>query len=144
MKKLKRFGCVSIVVMQFVSGSMRGQAHEFGVKDSIEMARFSEPSQYQKEAKAVLSPDGRYFLVVTTQGRLDQDKLRSTLYEFDATAVRNFLRKQTHSGPPIPRVVAALTAVPLAPSTSSYSAIISDVRWSSNSKTIYFLGQGAK
>jgi hypothetical protein len=120
------------------------QSHEFAVSDSIRMSRFSDPPAWYPQASVKYSPDRRHFLVVTSRGLIESDQVESSLWEFDSEAVKMFLNTDSDEhalNPPMPRLRARLTAVPLAHSAVPYAPVLSDVRWSGDSQTIFYLGE---
>jgi dipeptidyl aminopeptidase/acylaminoacyl peptidase len=109
----------------------------FTVKDSIEMARFGR-TDYEPQ----FSPDGKYFAVVTSRGIIETNEVESMLRIFATEATRECLRKNVVTIP-APKVVARLAAIPSRPYYSSYGPIISDVKWTPDSKAILFLAQNS-
>jgi hypothetical protein len=116
----------------------------FTVRDSIEMVTFSEPPRYVPGASPPVSPDGKHFAVVTSRGILESNKIETTIRLFDRTAVRYFLQQDSGTmAAPAPKVLARVAAVPVAFTGSPYSPLISDLRWASDSGSLYFLAQNA-
>jgi dipeptidyl aminopeptidase/acylaminoacyl peptidase len=122
------------------------QQHSFNVKDCIAMTRFNEPSGLTNGERAQRSPDRRYFWLVTSRGLLDSNRIESTLWLVDAASVRRFVNSTLNdrAAAPIPRAVARLSAVPRIHVGDPYAPVISDVRWSSDSRSIFFLGQDSQ
>lgn len=110
--------------------------HPFTVKDSIEMARFERTG-----GGPLFSPDKKYFVVVTSRGILESDKIESTIWLFDSEQVSKVLGAQGISEVPPPRVLARFAAIPQADYSDSYEPIISVVRWSRDSRDLLFLAQ---
>src|SRR5258708_7527470 len=77
--------CAFIVAVSGVCTS--AQSRPFTVRDSIEMTTFSDPNSRTEGANATLSPDEKRFFVVTTRGILEENKLESTIWVFDAAPV---------------------------------------------------------
>ncbi len=102
----------------------------FTVRDSIEMARFG-----RVDYEPIFSPDGEYFAVVTSRGIIEKNEVESTLWFFSTEAVRECLRRREAKAP-TPKVVARLAAIPNRQFFASYGPIISDVRWTANSKGV--------
>src|ERR1700733_10572044 len=75
----------------------------FTVPDSIEMARFDDPWEVQKNAEAKFSPDQKHFIVVTSRGLIASNQIESTLWLFDAAAVRRFVNARDSVTEPTPR-----------------------------------------
>lgn len=119
------------------------QARGFEVRDSIEMATFSEPSQFDPLSQPLFSPDGRYFCVVTSRGVILTDKVESTLRVFDAGRVRSFLTHAAESRP-LSQVAATFAEAPAIRSNGPYESIITKPRWSADSRAIYFLAQNSR
>jgi dipeptidyl aminopeptidase/acylaminoacyl peptidase len=111
----------------------------FTVKDSIEISYITNPTMWtvnQDPAVApIISPDQRYFLLVTQRGLLSSNSIESTIWLFDRNAVLDYVARRT-TVRPTPRAIATLQA-------TSNMAVISDVRWLSDSKRIAFLGREA-
>lgn len=117
----------------------------FTVKDDIEMTRFSEPYSIPGTANsdiAARSPDGNHFAVVVTRGLLKSNALQSrviifTLHPSKASQV---------SGDTAPlfthRVVATIEAKARHATDYLYPTVIEDIKWSSDSSFVYFLGEG--
>jgi dipeptidyl aminopeptidase/acylaminoacyl peptidase len=124
------------------SGSY-AQDHGFSVRDSIEMTRFSDPSDFDTQAKAKFSPDGKHFLVITSRGLIESNQIESTLWAFSTDEVRSFLRASDSAPKPSPKALARLAAVPTVAASMIYSPIFSDLRWSPDSQAVYFLAQNS-
>jgi dipeptidyl aminopeptidase/acylaminoacyl peptidase len=119
--------------------SVQSQQHNFGVKDSIEMTTFSNPSALERDAQAIVSPDGKYLIVVTTRGLLKSNQVESTLWLWRRTKIEQFVNDRNSSSPPTPRKLVSVAAVPNFHPDRPYAPIITGVRWSLNSHEIYFL-----
>jgi dipeptidyl aminopeptidase/acylaminoacyl peptidase len=140
----------SRLILLFVSLPMllTGQAHSqqkgFSVKDDIAMARFNDPSadtNNPEEFSDQYSPDGKHVAIVTTKGLLASDQVESSIRVFDLEEVKSFL--ETPSGrSPRRRIVAAIVGVSHEPAIP-FAPIIKDVRWSDDSRHIYFRGQNS-
>lgn len=112
----------------------------FTVRDSIEMARFNGSSDRDPGTFPLVSPDGRYSLVVTSHGSIESNKVTSIVWLFDNAALRRFLRENgVASNPPEPRRIARWGAVPLVPVQYPYHPVVSELRWAPDSRSIYFL-----
>jgi dipeptidyl aminopeptidase/acylaminoacyl peptidase len=111
----------------------------FTVKDSIEISYITHPSMWTVNQDPVvapiISPDQRYFLLVTQRGMLSSNSIESTIWLFDRKVVLDYVARRT-TVRPAPRMIATLRA-------ASNMAVISDVRWLSDSKGIAFLGRKA-
>lgn len=131
--------CIGIVVLLNIR--VHAQQPAFSVKDDIAMVRFNEPSEDTSASETDsddFSPDGRHVAIVTTRGLLASDQIESTVVVFDMQYVQQLLRSDR---PPQPRIVASLKAVPRGQQTVSYAGLIRDLRWSEDSRHIYFLGE---
>jgi dipeptidyl aminopeptidase/acylaminoacyl peptidase len=116
------------------------QSHGFNVRDAIEMNTFSEPNALDPDANAKVSPDRRYLLVVTSHGIIKSDQVESRLWLFNRGAIRASLNEGEDRPRGLdPRLLATVSAVPTASSYTPYSPVISEPRWTSDSKFIYFL-----
>jgi dipeptidyl aminopeptidase/acylaminoacyl peptidase len=140
-----RGSILALLTLATMSSRAEGpvERHRFDVRDSIEMTTFNQPSEMEPESKVAFSPDGRHFLVVTSQGLIDANEIRSTLWLYETDTVRSFLNAA--SGPPAlkSRALATVTGVPVANTLDAYSSLITDPRWAPNSRSVYFLGQTA-
>lgn len=117
------------------------EQHSFTVRDSIELTTFNEPSELEHDAKPVFSPDGKHFLVVTTRGLIQSDQLKSTLWIYDTAAVRAYVANQDRHAQLKPRRLVSVRGVPLAFTLDTYGPLITDPRWSIDSRSVYFLRQ---
>src|SRR6266702_1456426 len=122
-------------------GSVRAQQHRFSVVDSIEMTTFSDPPRDSQNTPLKASPDGRYCIVVTTRGFIKTNEVKSTIWLFAYADVRNALKSSKSA---VPKAIASAQAVPEMHTTDSYEPVISNVRWSTDSRSIYYFGQYAK
>jgi hypothetical protein len=134
----------ALVLVSFAI-TLNAQERTFTVRDSIEMNTLSDPNTLDPNGQAKFSPDGKHYLVVTTRGILQSDRLESCLMVFDTSSV-SFAKHETTQLSRPPKCVAKLAAVPQAPrgtvGVSATPSIIMEAQWSSDSKSIYFLGQG--
>jgi dipeptidyl aminopeptidase/acylaminoacyl peptidase len=122
------------------------QQHAFSVKDDIGMVRFNDPSadlDATENDSEAYSPDGKHVAIITTQGLLASDQVRSVISVFDLDELNSFLASPS-SRSPIPRSVASVEAISQGQQTIPYAAIIHDLRWSDDSKHIIFRGQNKK
>jgi dipeptidyl aminopeptidase/acylaminoacyl peptidase len=115
--------------------------HPFSVRDSIELTTFNEPSELERDAKPLFSPDGKHFLVVTTRGLIRSDQVESILWIYDTASVRSFINKEGEATEMKPRPVASVVGAPTAYELDSYGALIADPHWSTDSLHVYFLRQ---
>lgn len=118
------------------------EARYFTTRDSISMARFNSPAAGERLPPADFSPDRRYAAIVTSRGLLATNEVESTIWLVDTRAVARFIERRR----PIPqkahllRPITRIAAVPKVPTFESYGAVVSDLRWSEDAKTLYFLG----
>ena len=115
----------------------------FTVRDSIEMQTFSIPSQLAQSDEPDWAPDRHHFVVVTSRGLLQSNKIESTIWLFDTDAVEHFVKGPGTLAVLSPRVIARVSATPKLHSYMPYAAMVSSIRWSSDSSAIYFLGQNS-
>jgi dipeptidyl aminopeptidase/acylaminoacyl peptidase len=118
----------------------------FEVSDSVEMSYFgtlatSVPDDLDDDG--VLSPDGRYFVKVTDRGLLPQGVSESTVWIFDAAAVR---KSVNDSRVPVPKPSALVRMSVTANSGTELPVLddgnaITDPRWSADGRTLTFLGR---
>jgi dipeptidyl aminopeptidase/acylaminoacyl peptidase len=100
------------------------------------MARFS-----RDDAVISWSPDRKYVAFVTTRGIVESDELESTLWIFPRAKIMTILGKGATAGTIHPMVGARIRATPKVRANDSYMALITDERWSSDSKRLLYLGQ---
>jgi len=118
------------------------EARGFTVQDSIEMIRFSYPSEQSGDGKPLFSPDRKHFLIVTSRGLIDTNQTESTIWIYDVEEVLQFVdSKLSNKLAPHPRLIARLSAIPHIIATNSYASIITNVRWSLDSQYVYFLAE---
>jgi dipeptidyl aminopeptidase/acylaminoacyl peptidase len=115
--------------------------HPFSVRDSIELTTFNEPSEQEHDAKTIFSPDGKHLLIVTSRGLIRSNQIESILWVYDTAAVRLFVNQ--HGGPERikPRRILSVVGIPEAFDSDAYGALITDPRWASDSRHVYFLRQ---
>lgn len=122
----------------------RASAREFTVRDSIEMTTFSDPSQIYGNGRAEPSPDGRYYAIVTTRGLLITNQVESAIWLFNTSSLAHYADGAGFGAGIAPQRIATLRAQPLRQADGPYEAVISGLRWATDSKSLYFLGQGAR
>jgi hypothetical protein len=110
--------------------------HLFGVRDSIEMSRFS-----RNDALISWSPDKKYIAFVTTRGIVESDEVESTLWVLRRTDITKILATGGTTAKIVPTIGARLKAIPKVLADDSYNPLITDERWTSDSKGLLFLGQ---
>jgi dipeptidyl aminopeptidase/acylaminoacyl peptidase len=131
---------VASVVVSSAQQSFADEQHPFTVKDSIEMTTFSDPYTRKPDAECQRAPDGKHFLVVTTQGILRTNQLKSTLSDFSADEIGSYLR-ESNALAPKPHVLFTIAGTPKAQQSDSYGSLITEAQWSADSKAILFLGE---
>jgi len=107
------------------------------------MTRFSDPFTRDPLGSAKESPDGRHFAVVTSRG-LRSNKIESTIWIFDLKQVQAFLKNSDAVSAPRPRPLARFSEVPQVLFENSYSSIVSEIRWSQDSRFVYCLAQNRR
>ena len=112
--------------------------HYFTVRDSIEVARFGRVGY-----EPTVSPDGKYFALVTSRGIVESNQTESTLWVFRANTVKEYLGSSDTAAGLAPKIVARLAAIPKAEYQTSYEPIISNIRWAPDSKQLLFLAQNS-
>lgn len=126
---------VALCVLAAVSVSGIAAKRHFTVRDSIEFSTFVHAgSQWQPSPRVSFSPDGKHFVVVTRHGDLATGKRVSTMWLFSTRWVREYL--STKSDGLLKKNPQRL----FSNGTLSNREPISDWRWASDSKSIYFLG----
>lgn len=118
--------------------SLAGGSQPFTVKDSIEMATFSDPYTRLSDSACKRAPDGRHFLVVTTRGILRTNQLVSTLWVYSAADVETYLNEHGDHAPK-PVLLYRIAGVPKAQQNNSYGSLITRARWSSDSQSVLSL-----
>ena len=142
-----RFGTVRTLAVFLCSAVLTGmgysEAHRFDVKDSIEMTTFSNPAGIERNPQVCFSPNGAKFLVVTSRGDIPTDRIQSVLLMYDVRSVRKYLvhDHDDRGRHPEPQRLATIAAIPRAFATRPYVSVITGIRWSSDSRWVYFLGE---
>ena len=136
----------TFVSLCLIASSLCGQAslaqnHTFTVKDSIEMTRFADLSGEIQDSNVLISPNQRNFIVVTSRGILSSNQTESSLWIFDTQAVQSYVLHHETTPIPRPRLLARIAVVPEIASGNAYAPVISSLQWSSDSRTLFFLGQ---
>jgi dipeptidyl aminopeptidase/acylaminoacyl peptidase len=132
--------CLSITACLLAS-RMYAQTRAFTVRDSIELTTFNVPSELAPDSRPIFSPDGKHFLIVTSRGIVDADKIESKLWVYDIDSVRKFLASDARSSELRPRLLVAVLGSPIASTLDNYGALITEARWSADSRRVYFLRQ---
>jgi dipeptidyl aminopeptidase/acylaminoacyl peptidase len=132
---------ISLFAMIEIVGStlcLASDRRPFSVRDSIEMTMFSDPYTRSPEAQCKRSPDGKYFLIVTTQGVLKTNQLVSTLWIYSAVAVDRYLY-QERGRSPFPEPLFKVSETPVARQNNSYGSLITKAQWSRDSRSVLSL-----
>src|SRR5260370_24146666 len=103
-------------------------SHPFTVKDSIELSSIINPTYETmiEERGAyplggpIVSPNGKYFFLITQRGVFSTDALEATMWVFDRKTVSDYISRQSATKP-IPKRIATLSA-------SSNTPVMYDVR----------------
>jgi hypothetical protein len=138
-----------LMILIFLAFECRGLVHpqsqqddrdnRFSVKNSIEMTTFSDPFTRSSSATSKLSPNGRYFVVVTTKGHLRSNQIESSVWVFSSAQVEMYLEKNRQEAPPRPRLLFRTMGIPVAEQVNSYGSLVRNVQWSSNSRSVLAL-----
>ncbi|MFC6647119.1 hypothetical protein ACFQBQ_16365 [Granulicella cerasi] len=123
--------------------SLNAQKHRFTVRDSIEMVTISDPAQVVQHPEVNFSPDGSKFLVVTTRGIVATSQIESDLLVYDVAEVTRYLTSSAVAQPPRPQHLATIRGTHRLLVDRPYAAVIAALRWSPDSRTVYFLGSDA-
>ena len=107
----------------------------FEVRDSIEIAQFTEP--------VAMSPDGRLFATVTQRGVLPEGVIKATIWQFDASSVRQVLND---------RRTPAVKPVELARSSASingdggdgFGKVVMRLTWEPDGSGLLFLARDGR
>jgi hypothetical protein len=105
----------------------------FTVRDSIAMQVFAEDSDSSPNP-IVYSPDRSYFFIVSSRGLLASNEVESTIWLFDAHAIKSFLADTSSPHIPTPKPLVRIAC-------SSNHPPISEARWSADGQGIEFLGR---
>jgi hypothetical protein len=115
--------------------TLRCEARPFTVVADIEFARFADPNEEGIEP-IVYSPDRRYLVIHTERGRLDLNKVESTLRVYTTEFLQRGAQDGSANREPAPAWI-------LRKSTFKNGPIISNVRWLENSTGFAFLAKTA-
>lgn len=128
-----------IVILSTISAARAVTGQSFSVGDSIEMTRFNSPDGRVSYSEANRSPDGRYVLIVTSKGIISTNKIESDIWLYNSKELTEFVTASTASVPPAGRCLARLRGLPSVREAGAYKGVISELKWSLDSKTVYFL-----
>jgi hypothetical protein len=134
------FCCIAFLgVIYVLTRSLQSESRPITVRDCIEMTTFSDPAAWDPESKVTYSPNEKYFSVVTSRGMLRSDQIESILWLFNAQSTRHFVNAPYDTTRPQPRLLVRFSGLPAVGAAVPNAAIISDVRWSADSKAVFFL-----
>jgi hypothetical protein len=116
------------------------QRNPFTVADSIEMVRFNDPTGRPLNPPVWnISPDRLTAIIVTTKGIIKSNTVESTLWTLDLRASALYLEDSEMHTSPRPKKLYSVKGQLRAFQDNSYGSLITESRWSSDSKTIYML-----
>ncbi len=131
------YGVVFLVICWGIAA--RAEDRSFSVEDDIEMVRFSDPSETAPGSMAKFSPDRKHFAIVASKGILKTDQIESDLLVFDSSEVEHFVDGIGTVGSLHPQTRFARTAALDTEQSSAFGAVITQLRWSSDSGRLYFI-----
>ncbi len=141
---VRALACFTLFVVGLtLPQELRANQSGFSVTDSIEMSRFNTPGGRGSSDGAEYSPDGRFVVVVTSRGVIASNRIESKISLFESNDLRQFVKSELIVAPK-PRVLATLDGVPSVQSFGVYKGVISNVRWSADSQTLYFLASDGR
>lgn len=145
-REIARLILLFVIVSHPLIGQVEDGRQSFSVKDDIAMVRFNDPPEehdVSEQDADLYSPDGNLVAVVTTRGILSTDRVQSSISIFRLKDVASFLESPS-APPPMPRLVAAIAAIPEGQQTVAYAPMIRDLRWSADGTHLYFRGQNER
>ncbi|MDE1162278.1 MAG: prolyl oligopeptidase family serine peptidase [Acidobacteriaceae bacterium] len=140
MHRYKFWAPAIFVAVAVLHVSAQAQQQHFTVKDSIAMQRFTEPDPEASGRVTSFSPDEKFFVVVTTRGLLKENLIESTLWLFDSQAVKKFAVHPNIGRLALPRILARFKGVNQT-EPGDGAAMVRSLRWSQDSRDLYFLGR---
>ena len=132
---------VAIALLQCLAIVSHTQTHPFTVADDIEMTRFGDPLAGVTGETAKVSPDGEHIAIVTSKGIIKTNQIQSTIFVFDTASLEAFLQIPGHSHPPRPKPIVTFRAVQSRVMVYAYAPIITDLHWSGDSRSMYFIAE---
>ena len=122
------FFCLKILIVCRTIAEQRN----FSVEDSIRMSRFNNFYADGQRNPVSRSPDRQHYLILTSRGLLESNRIESTLWVLDTSNVERMDHQPSDSSKLSPHILAKISAVPEEPDvrTGIYSSVISRVRWS--------------
>jgi hypothetical protein len=123
---------LAFLIVIYASIASAEQAKKpFTVADDIGLTSFGGPQGNQEFATALFSPDGNYFAVYTSRGRLDVNRVEDSLRFYRSQDVESFLERSAESQPPSP--------VWIVNRSDREGPVINDWRWLADSSGVAFL-----
>ena len=123
----------------------RGVSGAFSVADSIRMQRFNTQSVEGQPAATIVndSPNHAFGLVLTSRGLIESNEIQSTISLFDYRKLQDAFNRPSVASESLPLRIATITAIPRidARGAGIYGSVIFNLRWSADSKMIYFLAR---
>jgi len=98
------------------------------------MTTFSVDPNTGKEEDIEFSPDRRYFSVVTQRGLIQSNKVESSIWLFDSSAVEKFVKSSSPTQSVSPKLLVRMAA-------SANDNPITNLCWAPDGQTIAFLGR---
>jgi len=117
----------------------QAEPRAFSVMDSIRMTRFNAPSENLQTDAPFFSPDGAYFIVITSRGLPETNEIESSIWLYRTDEVQRFIDQG--GTPPEPSQLASVSAVPESETPSAHAPVIAQAKWSQDSRSLYFLGE---
>jgi dipeptidyl aminopeptidase/acylaminoacyl peptidase len=108
----------------------------YEVRDSIELASFTEPG--------IFSPDGRWFVTVTQRGLLPEGVTEATIRLFDTAAIQRAIRAGRAPVAVDHIELARFAAAINGGHSAGFGRIIMNVRWSADGGSLLFLGRDGR
>jgi hypothetical protein len=138
-------GILFLCLQAWITCRTVAEQHDFSVKDSIRMSRVNNFYADGQSNPVSISPDRRHYLLLTSRGLLESNRIESTLWVLDSSSVERMGRQPNSSSKISPSVLVKIAAVPEDTDvrTGIYSSVISRVRWSPTSDSVYYLAQSA-
>jgi hypothetical protein len=139
--------CGALIASLLISSHTFAESRPFSVADSIRMERFNDQSLDGLGSSTLFndSPDGKYSVILTSKGLIESDKIQSSLWLVNYQNVRTALELPRLMGAPRLSRIASVAASPTgnAHGTGTYVSVISGVKWSNDSRSLYFLGENS-
>ena len=128
-----------VMASHFMTLRTLAEHRVFSVEDSVRMTRFNLPNENLQTDAPLFSPDHAAFLVITSRGIPESNRVESTLWVYRSAEVQQFLVRG--GVPPARHLMARVSAVPISEAPSSHAAVITQVRWALDSQRVYFLAE---